>query len=61
MKTHFSSSIFFFIMSLLHAGIEARRAASSSACRETRVEGGKTETGALNSQWWIVTAIALLS
>lgn len=41
--THLSSSIFFFIMSLLQAGIEARRCASSSACEDTeRVrDGGK--------------------
>lgn len=31
-STYFSSSIFFFIMSLLQAGRDARRAASSSSC-----------------------------
>lgn len=33
---HLSSSSFFFIMSLLQAGMEARRAASSSACMLTQ-------------------------
>lgn len=36
LATHLSSSSFFFIMSLLQAGIDARRAASSSACTWTQ-------------------------
>lgn len=37
---HLSSSSFFFIMSLLQAGIDARRVASSSACNvDTGVKG----------------------
>lgn len=42
---HLSSSIFFFIMSLFQAGIEARRFASSSAYKETRGGGGGIHRG----------------